>query len=109
MPWPGRMCQWSKPVGIALQVPLADDRGLVAGLLQQLGKGLLGAVEAVAVAEEAVDVAVLAGQDDGPAGAADRVGHQAAVEEHPFAGEAIDVRRLEQLQGMLVGADGLRR
>ena len=50
---------------------------------------------------------VLAGQDRGPAGAADRVGHDAAVEPHPLPGQAVDVRRLDQPARIVVGADGL--
>ena len=42
------------------QVPLADDRCLVAGLAQELGEGLLAAVEGAGVVGESVLVAVLA-------------------------------------------------
>ena len=61
--------------GIAFsEVPLAVDRGLVAGSLEPLGKSLLGAVEpAIGVVVEAVGVAVLAREDGGATGAADRV------------------------------------
>jgi hypothetical protein len=86
--------------GVADQVPFADDGGLVAGLLQQLGEGLLRAVEAVAVVVEAVQVAVFAGLDDGAAGAADGVGHETALELHALLREPVHVRRLQQLERM---------
>ena len=56
-------------------MPLADDGGLVAGLAQKLGEGLLAAVEGAGVIGESVLVAVLAGEQAGPAGTADGVGH----------------------------------
>ncbi len=58
-----------EPGGRALQVPLADHRRLVAGLLQELRERDLGAVEHVGVVAHAVQVAVLAGQDHRAAGA----------------------------------------
>ena len=45
--------------GVGGQVPLADDGGLVAGLAQELGEGLLAAVEGAGVVGESVLVAVL--------------------------------------------------
>ena len=93
---------------IADQMPFADQGRRVAGLLQQLGKRLLRAVEtAVAVVVEAVDVRVLAGQDRRPARPADRVRHEAAIKPHPFARDPIHVRRGEQLATLAVGADRL--
>jgi hypothetical protein len=94
---------------VCAEVPLADDGRLVAGLLQQLGEGLLGSVELISVAEEAVQVAVLARLDDRPAGPADRVGDVAVVETHALFGEPVEVGRLVELQPIgrhfLVGAD----
>ena len=90
------------------EVPLADDRRLVAGAVQQLGERDLRAVEpAVGVVVEAVAVGVFPGQDRGPAGPADGIRHDAAVESHPFPGQAIDVRRLDQPARIVVSADGL--
>jgi hypothetical protein len=55
-----------KTGGIADEVPLADDGGLVTGLLEVFGKRGLPAVEArTVVVDEAVDVRVLAGEDAG--------------------------------------------
>ena len=94
--------------GITDEVPLADDGGLVAGLLQQLREGELRAVEdGVRVVEEAVEVRVFAGQDDGAARTADGIGDQSAIEAHTFLGKAVDVRGLVQLTGVTVGADRL--
>ena len=94
--------------GVADEVPLAYDGGLIAGLLQQLREGELRAVEdRVRVVEEAVEVRVFAGQDDGAARTADGVGDQGAIEAHAFLGEAVDVRGLVQLTGVTVGADRL--
>ena len=94
--------------GIGHQVPLAEDRGLVAGGLEQFGKRDLRAVEAaVGVVEEAVGVAVLAGEDGGPRRPADGVGHEAPVEAHALLRDAIDVGRLDQLPRIAIGADGL--
>ena len=78
---------------VAAQVPLADHARMVAGRLQVLGDGRLRAVEAVEH-RHAVLVAVLAGQDAGPAGRADRVDAEAGVQSHALVGEAVEVRRL---------------
>lgn len=63
----------------ALQVPLADDGGLVSGVPRQSRKRRLGAVEAIAVAAKAVDMAVGSGEDNRPAWAADAVRAEATI------------------------------
>ena len=73
-------------------MPLADERGLVAALLQELREGLLIAVEDVMVLQEAVEVGVFAGLDDGPAGSAEGVGDEAIVEADALGGYAVEVR-----------------
>src|SRR5262245_46054710 len=79
-------------------MPFADDRSLVAGRAEQLGKRDLAAVEFTArVVVEAVLVAVLAGEDTGPAWTTQRVGHVAAIEPHSFRRDPIDIRRLIEL------------
>ena len=96
-----------EPGRVADQVPLAEDRRLVPGRVQQLGKRGLRAVEpAVRVVVEAVLVRVLAGQDGRSAGPADRVRHDAPIEAHPFTGEAVDVGRFDQSARVVIGADG---
>ena len=80
----------------AFEVPLADDGRLIARLLEQLGHGLLGAVEhAGRVVREAVGVAVLARNHAGTAGTAQRVGHEAVGEAHAVGGNAVEVGRLD--------------
>ena len=91
---------------VAAQVPLADHARMVARRLQVLGDGRLRAVEAVEH-RHAVLVAVLAGQDAGPAGRADRVDAEAGVETHALLGEAVEVRRL--VDPAAIGADGVCR
>ena len=82
--------------GQAFEVPLADDGRLVARLLEQLGHGLLGAVEhASSVVREAVGVAVLARKHAGTAGTAQRVSHEAVGEAHAVGGNAVEVGRLD--------------
>ena len=95
---------------IRAEVPLADDRGLIAGLLQQLREGDLRTVEpGIGVVRKAVQVAVLSGEDGRTRRPADRVRHHAAVKAHAALGDPVDVRRLEQLPFVTVGADGLIR
>ena len=90
------------------QVPFADDRRLVAGFLQQFRESHLGRVEpAVGVVVKAVEVVVLPRQHARPAGPADGIGHQAAVEPHALPGQPVDVRRLVELARVTVGADRL--
>ena len=53
-----------EPGRIADQMPFANDRGLIAGLLQELGERNLRAIElAVCIVVEAVCMVVLAGED----------------------------------------------
>ena len=103
--------------GVAGEVPFSDDGGLVACFLEELGEGLLGAVEPGGfVFEEAVFVAVFSGEDGSAAGAANGVGDHAALEEHAFCGDAVEVGRrgdfgertsvgTECLGGVVVGKD----
>ena len=57
---------------LLIKCHLPIDGGLVAGFLQQFGEGLLVPVKRLsAINHETVQVIVFAGQDDGPAGAAD--------------------------------------
>ena len=100
-------------VGVAIhevvpEVPLADHGGLIARLSQQLRECGLGTVErGVRVIREAVDVIVGPREDCRAARPADRIRDEAAVEAHAFLGEPVDVRGLDQLPLVAVGADGL--
>jgi len=91
---------------LGLEVPLADDRRLVAGLLEQLGERLLRRVELDAVVDHPVRVAVLPRLDHRPARRADRVRHKTVMEDHPLGGQAVDLGRLVDLRA--VGADRVR-
>src|SRR5262249_27308509 len=65
----------------------------------------LFAVElAVGVVVEAVPVRVLAGEDCGPAGPADGVRDEAAIEPHAFFRDAVEAGRFEQLPVVAVTA-----
>ncbi len=94
---------------VRAEMPLADDGGLVARLLQEFGKGgLVDALELVAVAPEPVDVRVLAGLNDGSHRPTDRVGDHAAVKTHALVGELVEVGRADGiLEVAVVGADRL--
>ena len=80
-------------LGVRVEVPLADHRGPVAGAAELLGEGPLVPVELVAVAAEAVRVAVLAGEDGGAARAADGVAAERAREDDALGGQPVDARR----------------
>ena len=83
------------------------DPGLVAGLPEQLGKRDLAAVEDLGVVAQAVEVAVLSRQDDGPARGADAVRAEAVVEPDALAGDAVHGRR--RVEPAPVAAHGLGR
>ncbi len=99
--------------GIALEMPFAEQRRLVAGFLQELGKRRLPAVEDRGVVDDAVAMAVLAGQQNRPAGPADRVRAEAVDESDAVPGQPVDMRRPvqapvvagERLEGVVVGHD----
>ena len=86
-------------------MPLSDYGRLIASLLQQLGEGLLVSVEALPVGHEAVEVAVFAGLNDGPARSANAVRHIASVEQHSFLRDPIHIRSRHS-RG-IVGTEGL--
>ena len=87
----------TEPCRATPEVPFADQGGFVAGLSQQFGEGLLRAVEPIAILQEAVDMAVPTGQDDGPARPTDGVCAEAVAEEHPLMSDAVEVRSLINL------------
>ena len=90
-------------------MPLAHDGRLVAGPLEQLGEGLLRAVErgAEGVVGVAVGVGVLAREHAGAARAAQRVGHEAVGEADALIGDAVEVGRRGVT--VVVAAHHLRR
>ena len=56
---------------VGLEVPFAEHSGFVTDFLQQFGEGLLAAVKLFSVVDDAIDVAVFAGQDYRSAGGTD--------------------------------------
>ena len=74
-------------------MPLAYDCRLVARLLQHLWEGRLIAVELIAISNESIDVAVLAGLDDCTARAANGIGDVTTIESHPFVSNAVQIGR----------------
>ena len=91
---------------LGIEVPLADHRRLVAGVVQQLGERLLVAVERARIVREAVHMAVLAREDAGPRGSRNGIGDVAALEEHAFARQTVEVGGFDQQAA--VTAHGLR-
>ena len=88
---------------------LAVEGGLIAGLLQQLGKCLLIPVKAIAVVHEAVLVAVLTTENSGAAGATNRIGAEAIAHHHALGSELIDGGcRVDALEPAVVGTYGIR-
>jgi hypothetical protein len=59
------------------------------------------------VVVEAVPVGILPGEDDRPARAADRIGHERPVEPHALPRDPVDVRGLDEFPVVAVGADRL--
>ena len=72
-------------------MPFSYHGGFVSALLQEFGDGLLAAVEdAVFVVGESVLVAVLAGEQAGPGGAAQGVGHETVGKAASLFGQTVD-------------------
>src|SRR5262245_28232391 len=74
---------------IAAKMPLADHAGVVPSLLKILRERWLAAIETVKD-WYAVDVRILAGQDSGTAGSADRISYETVAKAHPALGDAVD-------------------
>ena len=87
-------------------MPFADDRCLVAGLLQEFGDRHLPAVEPAVVVGKAIPVAVFAGEDHRPRGAADRIGTETVAKQGTLTGNPVDVGGVDQLRS--IRRDGRR-
>ena len=95
---------------VGFQVPFPNHGCLVAGLLEQLRKGVLRTIEStIAVVVKAIDMAVSAGEERGATGAAQRVVHQKPIEPHAFVCQPVNVRCLDQMPRFIVSADRLPR
>jgi hypothetical protein len=77
----------------AEQVPLADVRGLVAGVAELVGDRALGGGHAPADGGDEPAVGVLPGHQGEAAGDADRVGHARVGEAQALGRQPVDVRR----------------
>ena len=95
-----------EPGGSRLEVPFTNYRSLVTRLPHQLWHGLLGAVKSVLVGALAIEVRILAGENYGPRGSANGVGHQTAPKQHAFLGDAIQVGGIVEAEA--IGAQCLR-
>ena len=72
-------------------MPLAEHRGLVTRSLQEFREGLLRSIKVIPVVHKAVLVAVLAGNDDSPAGTADGIRAKTFMKNHSLRCQSIDV------------------
>ena len=91
---------------VALKMPFADEGRFIARRLKKLGEGLLRPVKNAVVVANPMEMAVLSGEDGGPAGGAYPVGAKAVVEPHTFPGDPVDVQGL--VEAASIAADGLR-
>jgi len=80
-------------IRVAEQMPLADERRLVAGSLEEFGDVRLRTVEAIEH-RHAVLVAVLAGKNRRAARGANRIDDETIREPHSGGGDAVEVWRL---------------
>ena len=90
---PGKNLPVVEANGIGFQMPFADDRGVVASFLQRLGSCPLAGVKGVAVAHEAVFVAVLPGENVCARGAADGICTEGVGEHRALLRDAVNIRR----------------
>ena len=95
--------------GIGPEVPLPEDAGAVARVLQDGRPARLGPVEPLLVRLEAVPGGEAPGEERGPARAADRVLDEEAVESDALASKPVDLGRVVHpgAVGATVGADRL--
>ena len=98
---------------IAAQVPFADDRRLVAGLLEQFGHCLLRPVEKTIIRGISIEMAVFAGENHRSGRSTDGVRHKTVPKQHSLFRKPIQIRRLidaiavatQRLVGMVICHD----
>src|SRR5690348_14861821 len=83
--------------GIGFQMPFADHRGLIAGLLHLFGNVVAIGIDGVVERINPVLVAVLASKNRSAARRADRIRAEAVGETNALTSNAIDVRRMVDL------------
>ena len=109
LPLAGKDFPLIETLGAGFEMPFPEERSAVAVLLKDFGESLLVAIEFIPIVHEAVLVAVLSGEDDGPAGSADRIGTEAVFEKHSLSREPIDIGRgINAFEPSFVGSDGMR-
>ena len=86
-------------------MPFADEAGLIAVGLEQLGQRRFGLTQAQVIGDHAVLVRILAGEKDRAGRTADRRIGERLAEEDAVGGEAIEVRRADV--GIAHAAEGL--
>ena len=92
------------------EMPLADDRRLVATLLQELWKGHLIGIELVSILSEPILVAMQTCLDHSAAGTTNGIGTKTILEQHPLIRQPVNVwRRIDVFQKTAVGPDGMGR
>ena len=82
-------------IAVATHVPLADERRLVAGLLQMLRKERRPRRDRIVVVDDAMTMRVESGQDRRAARGAQRRRNERVAEVDAVARERVEVRRLE--------------
>ncbi len=93
--------------GTLAEVPLAENGGLVACGLQQLGVSGKAIIERGGERGGPIDVVIGAGQDCGAAGGADGVGTETIVKPDTAVGDAVEVGRF--IDAAAIAAHGVRR
>ena len=92
-PLPGEDFPLVKSLHGSVQVNFPDHRCLIAVLLKDLLKLLLIVIEAAAIVELSIEMTVLAGEQRGSAGSANRVADIGSVKDDASAGNTVDVWR----------------
>lgn len=89
------------------EMPLAEDGGLVAAVLEEFGESLQPVVHGGGKGSAAIHVVVSAGQDCGAAGRADGIGAEAVVEPDAALSDAVEVWRF--VDAAAIAAHGMGR
>ena len=92
-------------LGAIAKVQLAEHGRLVAFFLQKLREGDVGSIERKVVVNFAVQVAVLARENNGTGRCTDRVSDTGIGKQHALFGNPVDIGRFNQLVG--IGTNGL--
>ena len=85
-----------KSLGIVAEVQLAKHGRLVACLLKKLGKSNVGGIKGKVVVNFTVEVGVLAGENGGPAGCTDGIGHCGIRKEHAHLGDTVNIGSFDE-------------